>query len=166
METILRTTRFAVGLALAGLFVLSQRSSSDAPRGGSAQDARAAALVVVRALERLHEDCGPAQLSKRLPGDLAAVTGAGTAPLRGPSPTDGWQRLLRENAFSLEGWSGPYLDALPADPWGHAYVVTTAGFTDRRKRVWVLSAGPNGRVETTARDTNPHGDDVGLVASW
>ncbi|MFG0320012.1 MAG: type II secretion system protein GspG [Planctomycetota bacterium JB042] len=166
MQSILRFTRFAVGLALAGLFVFSQRSDSGAPRGGSAQDARATALVVVRALERLHEDCGAARLAKRLPADLAALTGDGTAPLRGPSPTDGWHRLLRGNAFALEGWSGPYLDAFPADPWGHAFVVTTAGFTDRRKRVWVLSAGPNGRLETTARDTNPHGDDVGLVASW
>jgi len=44
-------------------------------------------------------------------------------------------------------WHGPYLDSLPQDPWGHAYVYTfpgrhLAGSYD------LLSTGPDGKAGT------------------
>ena len=44
-------------------------------------------------------------------------------------------------------WHGPYLDSLPQDPWGHAYVYTfpgrhLAGSYD------LLSVGPDGKAGT------------------
>ena len=44
-------------------------------------------------------------------------------------------------------WHGPYLDSLPQDPWGHAYVYTfpgrhTAGSYD------LISTGPDGKAGT------------------
>lgn len=51
------------------------------------------------------------------------------------------------------GWNGPYLKTVPADPWGHRYYCnvlslyygTGAYIYDQ---CWVLSAGPNGIIET------------------
>jgi len=51
---------------------------------------------------------------------------------------------------SLEsgGWRGAYLRAVPAtDPWGHRYAVNVR-YLGTRSDVLVLSAGPNGIVET------------------
>jgi len=57
------------------------------------------------------------------------------------------------------GWNGPYLSSeIIADPWGNRYVVnvelldpgaTVVGVGGKVKAaVWVLSAGPNGVIET------------------
>jgi len=55
------------------------------------------------------------------------------------------------------GWNGPYLSTeVTGDPWGHAFLVNTGflrGLPPRQGRcrscaVFVLSAGPNGIIET------------------
>ncbi len=58
------------------------------------------------------------------------------------------------------GWNGPYLSKdVPGDPWGHAYLINT-GFLRglppsavgcSRCAVFVISAGPNGTLETPFR---------------
>jgi len=65
-------------------------------------------------------------------------------------------------------WRGPYLEQLGADPWGNRYLVNIkhAGPGDGEpKVVWVLSAGPNGKIDTgpsVAADGSPvpAGDDI------
>jgi prepilin-type N-terminal cleavage/methylation domain-containing protein len=75
------------------------------------------------------------------------------------------------------GWNGPYFSSeIAADPWGNRYVVniamidlspgaaTASGQT--KMAVWVLSAGPNGTIETPFASsifsaTQPVGDDIG-----
>jgi type II secretory pathway pseudopilin PulG len=68
-------------------------------------------------------------------------------------------------------WRGPYLaQSMPVDPWGRPYLVTvrcavaTSGLTNRR--MFALSAGPNGRIDTPPtfgeRD-EPAGDDLGVL---
>ncbi len=61
------------------------------------------------------------------------------------------------------GWKGPYAAALQPDPWGHAYLVNVEGWVDPREHAMVLSAGPNGRVETRPTVTRAAGDDLLLV---
>jgi hypothetical protein len=66
--------------------------------------------------------------------------------------------LLRTPATEF-GWNGPYLSSpIGTDPWNNRYMVnvgfldpsaglqTTAGV--QKMAVWVLSAGPNGQIET------------------
>ncbi len=53
------------------------------------------------------------------------------------------------------------LGSIGPDPWGHAYLVNTHGFTDGTERIWVLSAGPNGIVDTKPTAVAIGGDDVG-----
>lgn len=61
-----------------------------------------------------------------------------------------------------DGTSAPILfqPLISADPWGNAYVVNTGAAT--QSAIWVLSAGPNGIIETPfeqANATSPAGDD-------
>jgi prepilin-type N-terminal cleavage/methylation domain-containing protein len=85
--------------------------------------------------------------------------------------------LYTLKAFSSQfGWNGPYLSSdLVADPWGNRYVVNvglidlTSGPIGRngapKSAVWVLSAGPNGVIETLygqlAIGATLGGDDIG-----
>lgn len=79
-------------------------------------------------------------------------------------------------ASSQFGWNGPYLSSeLQSDPWGNRYVIniglidvspgvqTTTGL---KSAVWVLSAGPNGVLETPfSRPVTSAvlvGDDIGI----
>lgn len=64
-------------------------------------------------------------------------------------------------------WAGPYAATLPVDPWGRPYVINAANFTSAvvpPVPTWVLSAGPNGVVETNiaAATTATGGDDIGF----
>ncbi len=66
------------------------------------------------------------------------------------------------NAYPPNGdmrWQGPYVGgALPTDPWGRPYVFNVAAAGP----LWVLSAGPNQRLQTAATDNVAMGDDIGF----
>lgn len=75
------------------------------------------------------------------------------------------------------GWNGPYFSSqLMADPWGNRYAVNVALVDlspgaatlggQAKMAVWVLSAGPNGIIETPFAQSiltavRPGGDDIG-----
>jgi type II secretory pathway pseudopilin PulG len=75
------------------------------------------------------------------------------------------------------GWNGPYFSSeLLADPWGNRYAVNIAlvdlspgaatASGQAKMAVWVLSAGPNGILETPFAQSilsavRPGGDDIG-----
>ena len=78
---------------------------------------------------------------------------------------------------SQSGWNGPYLSSeITPDPWGNRYIVnielidtsgSVAGPGGRIKAaVWVLSAGPNGTIETPYNQSvltaTLVGDDIGF----
>jgi general secretion pathway protein G len=58
---------------------------------------------------------------------------------------------------------GPYIGALDTDPWGNAYVVANLTPT-ASGHAFVISAGPNGKLETNAYQNGPSavpaGDDI------
>ncbi len=70
-------------------------------------------------------------------------------------------------------WRGPYLENYEFnDPWHHAYVINARYFPNGhydgsiRHKVFVLSAGPNGKWETPFDDGTVEeimGDDIGTV---
>jgi prepilin-type N-terminal cleavage/methylation domain-containing protein len=63
--------------------------------------------------------------------------------------------ILETNApsYTVQGkyaWRGPYISQIGTDPWGNAYLVNAASLAFGVNRAaFVLSAGPNGAVETT-----------------
>jgi len=75
------------------------------------------------------------------------------------------------------GWNGPYFSSeIAADPWGNRYVINVALIDlspgaatsggQPKMAVWVLSAGPNGIIETPFASSilnaaQPGGDDIG-----
>ena len=83
-----------------------------------------------------------------------------------------------KTAASAFGWNGPYLSGgIGADAWNNRYMInvgvidttqgtqTSAGAT--KTAVWVISAGPNGQIETPPTQTitaavAPTGDDIGV----
>ncbi len=125
------------------------------------------------------------------PGRLVLLVGPGAMPLARTSDTEEWvspaqgaigtlaDQLIRNTPrYELPdgsagfGWHGPYLSRVSGDPWNNRYAVNaaflkaTADDTNVNVRaVWVLSAGPNGILETRfsqpARSAALGGDDIG-----
>lgn len=60
-------------------------------------------------------------------------------------------------------WKGPYMADVTADPWGRMYITNVIDFAaDSINFVWLLSAGPNGIVETQVSSDVLMGDDIGI----
>jgi len=61
-----------------------------------------------------------------------------------------------------------YISSDPTDPWGHKYLVNVAALGTVAQPVWVISAGPNGILETAISNTGTAapevvaGDDIGF----
>ena len=54
---------------------------------------------------------------------------------------------LVQNPGDVKHWSGPYLDALPADPWGDKYIYEFPG-KHNPNSYDLISAGPDGKEGT------------------
>ena len=69
----------------------------------------------------------------------------------------------------VRGWRGPYLSpGVQPDAWGHRYILNVASWSQRKGALVVLSAGPNGIIETPfdSSGATPGGDDLlAIVAS-
>jgi general secretion pathway protein G len=72
-----------------------------------------------------------------------------------PSTEQGLQALLAKPS-NVNKWDGPYLEkALPADPWGHAYIY--------------VAPGEHGEfdISSTGRDGRPGGDALDAdITNW
>jgi len=69
--------------------------------------------------------------------------------------------FFTDNGCYGSRWKGPYMAYVSADPWGNKYMVNADGFAGTGA-VWVISAGPNGALETDASNIILTGDDVGI----
>ena len=96
--------------------------------------------------------------------DVAWLYGPGRSPAATPFAAGGQARALEDVLLiaSLGGtrWAGPYLGALSPDPWGGAYLVNVDGWLDARERPMILSAGPDGIVQTSPDAREAGGDDL------
>lgn len=81
-----------------------------------------------------------------------------------------------ETESKSKRWKGPYITNVSSDPWGHAYIVhvgamekdgipvfTTFLGSSEKPEGWILSAGPDGTLQTSPTDTILSGDDIGLI---
>lgn len=60
-------------------------------------------------------------------------------------------------------WKGPYMTMVEADPWGNAYITNSNNFdTNPPAPVWVMSAGPDGKLDTAATSDTLQNDDIGI----
>ena len=70
--------------------------------------------------------------------------------------------ITRSNTWNSRRWRGPYLEPMPPDPWGFRYVAWVRNF-NAGKPVWVISAGPDGRIQTGPDAMAIMGDDIGMA---
>jgi general secretion pathway protein G len=70
---------------------------------------------------------------------------------RFPTTDEGLTALISPPA-DIQGWSRPYVDKIPVDPWGHPYVYRSPG--SNNKDFDLFSTGPDGR-EGSADDVEP-----------
>ncbi len=82
----------------------------------------------------------------------------------------GGQSVNRYVTTGPSSWQGPYLDPSRLDPWERPYVVNIvsgwSSSTTKYRRLWVLSAGPDGKIQTSANSGlgDPvGGDDIGFL---
>jgi type II secretory pathway pseudopilin PulG len=125
----------------------------------------------------------PDETGTIVPAPSVDMSGAALTSWIGPPTLDGMDNHLRVNGRNYpvsplgsgNGWNGPYVSRLIAgDPWGHSYLANI-GFlkgtppTPGRCRdcaVFILSAGPNGLLETPFQqpitNANVFGDDLAV----
>jgi general secretion pathway protein G len=119
-----------------------------------------------------------------MPGDCTqtylTVQGSGNAPT---DTTTDWQIGLNDIGLTLilnipsvqppvdqscyNNKAQNYFPQDAPDPWGNAYLVNAANFGVDNAPVWVISAGPNGILDTsvnsaTLNDLAANGDDIGV----
>ena len=148
--------------------------------------ARNEVQVIAAAVTNAYKDPGrwPNQIAVGNPANYAglhtgaaAQTAAAVALIGGAAGWDttaaNWSPLdthlvTNNHGYLATGdtrWAGPYATALPLDPWGRPYVVNAANFTSVAVPplpVWVLSAGPNGVINTANTATVLGVDDIGF----
>lgn len=116
------------------------------------------------------------------PGNIPAVAAPNTWTM---GTTDALEDQLMTNApgytnrtaTSAFGWNGPYVsNVINPDPWNNRYMVnvglldpsqgTQAAGGGTKNAVWVITAGPNGTIETTYSQSITvavvSSDDIGL----
>jgi type II secretory pathway pseudopilin PulG len=96
--------------------------------------------------------------------NVAWMYGPGEIPAGQQFGTGGEARPLADalsnDTMGGPAWAGPYIAGLTADPWGHAYLVNVDGWVNAREHAIVVSAGPDGRVQTPPTATAAVGDDL------
>lgn len=99
------------------------------------------------------------------------LEGIGTPP---PNPLGDWKigtnnsaiasllNLAANDACYNNSKALSYLPQEPvADPWNYRYVVNAANFAGSNP-VWVISGGPDGKIDTAVNSQTLAGDDIGV----
>jgi type II secretory pathway pseudopilin PulG len=94
--------------------------------------------------------------------DVDVLCGPGRVPVADATETRAWVTTPRRSLADV-------IDAAHAprsDPWGNCYLVNLAAVIARGPAtLWVISAGPNGIMETpflSSQAAAPAGDDIGV----
>jgi general secretion pathway protein G len=104
--------------------------------------------------------------------DVTLLIGKGVAPSNlaamgyDTSSTSQYTDHLTQDANGCyNNWKGPYIADVTADPWGNTYLTNADGFKIINREVWIISAGPNGVMDTPVPNlagAQLVGDDIGL----
>jgi general secretion pathway protein G len=66
------------------------------------------------------------------------------------------------NTFPKAAFRGPYVGSLDSDPWGNRYILTASDLAGSTNHAYMISAGPNGVLDTTMDQTATGQFTVGL----
>jgi hypothetical protein len=136
-------------VALSGV-VMPASAKASAPRAAAARRATCSSSRGPRALRARHAHAahrrrGPHQHHLALrPGHIPAEQPFGASADARPI-----EDALLNASMGRTRWHGPYMAAeLHPDPWGNAYLVNADGWITPGEQAMVLSAGPDGVVQT------------------
>jgi len=82
---------------------------------------------------------------------IAPLGAAGVGALDAQLVTNaaGYGAFSPRQADWIRGWYGPHVEAgIGPDPWGHRYAINVKALSSGASRTVVVSAGPNGQIET------------------
>ena len=163
-------------LVLAATFVLSIAAIA-LPSGSAKAEVREQSMAtehcrsIGKALYYYQSDTGMAPTGFRGKTSFGWLRGYGRKPQfsRQPAGEAGdlaW--FLRANKMGAgEQWAGPYLDRIPVDPWGRRYIAYVRPMLlasdGSANKTWILSAGPNGVIDTRPEDSVLAADDLGIT---
>jgi len=72
-----------------------------------------------------------------------------------------------KNKYPNQGsrkWDGPYLMRFKSDPWGHKYICNIGDVRPGQSGpIWVISAGPDGILDTKPSRYELRNDDIGIL---
>ena len=115
-----------------------------------------------------HDAAGIADALRHIEPNLRVVastamvlSGPGRLPSASAPAAERWVTMPRAELVAVVGDRHP----LSADPWDNCYLVNLAEIAATGSTtVWILSAGPNGMIETpfVTPSGTPAGDDVGM----
>ncbi|MBK6942250.1 MAG: type II secretion system protein GspG [Planctomycetes bacterium] len=154
----------AVIVAMAGVVVpIMSVSRTSTPEGRAAQDCHR----VAAAIQQFANDTHQFPTGVKGATDLHWLHTAGTLPANNVFASGTGAHLydfLVHNEARAASWKGPYLERdVGPDPWGRSYLVNVNGYFNSGERVVVLSAGPNGQVNTSPSATIAGGDDILVI---
>ncbi len=69
---------------------------------------------------------------------------------------------LVQTSGCYNNWKGAYIAWVTADPWGNSYITNADAFRIDSGPIWILSAGPDGIVDTPSTGDMLLNDDIGL----
>jgi hypothetical protein len=87
---------------------------------------------------------------------ISWLYGPGDLPESTPFAGGGVSSMSQVN----EPGHGRYIQILMPDPWGNAYLANVDGLQAGTQRIKVLSAGPDGVIQTSPSETSAEGDDI------
>jgi general secretion pathway protein G len=134
---------------------------------------RAAADVrsISNAMIILKKDTGSWPITATCSNTVTLLTGAGTVL---PVAVD-WSNAvvgilddylaIDDNGCWPSTWKGPYMAVVNPDPWGNAYMVNADALlsaANPKPPIWIVSAGPDGVLDTVASSAVVVNDDIGL----
>jgi Type II secretion system (T2SS), protein G len=158
------TSGFALAALVLATVAIVVPELADATAGQAHATALGDANAIGAALSRAITDAGDPR---------AASAAEGCDVFFGPGVLPRGRVLERAQRFPLSGvvasdrigagvaWKGPYLAAVPIDPWGRAYVVIMPAKPG--EHALVVSAGRDGVVSTPRGAGAIAEDDVGIV---
>ncbi|MDP2156617.1 MAG: type II secretion system protein GspG [Nitrospirota bacterium] len=114
------------------------------------------------------KDTGQWPITSTCAATTTMLMGAGTLPtLTGAGWNSGVVDVF-ENYLSQDDngcwpttWKGPYMAFVNADPWGRSYIINADSLLTATSPIWLLSAGPDGIIDTATTNSTPVGDDIG-----
>jgi len=152
----------AIIIALAGILVPIVTNELDESKKAAAQ---AAVNRVSTAVTQFIKDTSYAPVGKNGKQTYHYLYSAGNTPKSNKFASGGStyiENFLSTNKLKMTNWKGPYMQEIGSDPWGCRYLINAHGFFSTSERAWVLSAGPNRRVDTKPGATKLAGDDIGI----